>query len=796
MTPLYTSLSDSFDRHDGQMIGYALDNLDIPVVPQKHYDIRAFHSTDILLPWTMNDMKLWNAFYFSNQTIQDLGLRRSVSGRTFRNRTMDELSVAVDGGGTDTTFETMGSMDRLTMRELDLYILSSGNEDWPSNDPDVVVGKDAFLRYANAISIALTDSQVKTVVSHYPDDILTDFNEENQTYYIELVLRNLPAQSDVARLDLNKSFIDFSSEDDFSTVDSVAFSESENNLMLGGDTIFQIKRNRLVNADIANLKAIRFRLYATAAPLTAPIASEDTTAGTLTGIYDYVVTFVIAGTETTVSPISNAVTLTAEQMQVQIPLGPTGTTARKVYRRLNGAGSFLLVATVADNTTLVVTDNATTGAAAPSSSTLGNMTFKAQAMRLLPTGFISNPIDTDTKRGNLTRFIPRTGSPESTGVLGNLYWSETRPKNVTHVAKFNSGHSPTGNDNVIRLFYRYNDDLQRKIEVDLFSRDTQSRLRIYQTLAGVTTEVFSTPTNTNILTNETDYYLVVEVIDTQVRATIYAEHGIFLGTQIYTTGWQTVGFINRGASGFSFEPYNYDFTLDFIGTQRATFANFESTVFLSRTPVVGSTLLPNASPMVDMCKDNPLVAVLDATLTGDESDLTVTRQGTQWLGGIQCNDPIYIGDSSQVRAVGEIYPITQVQGHYYAVLLDRNQAVAWIQEVPNLLPNQWNTYSLPLPDGIVPSTFNFWLVQGGFYAGSFRVRNVKLDHNTISWYGSANAGTNWQPFLNAIGQEFSGVKFGVLDVNLKVKAVALSDKAWIQGYELVPHYKYPGHNSP
>jgi hypothetical protein len=182
------------------MIGYALDNLDIPVVPQKHYDIRAFHSTDILLPWTMNDMKLWNAFYFSNQTIQDLGLRRSVSGRTFRNRTMDELSVAVDGGGTDTTFETMGSMDRLTMRELDLYILSSGNEDWPSNDPDVVVGKDAFLRYANAISIALTDSQVKTVVSHYPDDILTDFNEENQTYYIELVLRNLPAQSDFGSL--------------------------------------------------------------------------------------------------------------------------------------------------------------------------------------------------------------------------------------------------------------------------------------------------------------------------------------------------------------------------------------------------------------------------------------------------------------------------------------------------------------------------------------------------------------------------------------------------------------------
>jgi hypothetical protein len=73
---------------------------------------------------------------------------------------------------------------------------------------------------------------------------------------------------------------------------------------------------------------------------------------------------------------ANAPTLdTSGRAQVPItaiPLGGSGVTARKVYRRFNGTGTFKLVTTIADNTTTTYSDttaNASLGAAAPSSNT-------------------------------------------------------------------------------------------------------------------------------------------------------------------------------------------------------------------------------------------------------------------------------------------------------------------------------------------------------------------------------------------------------------------------------------------
>jgi len=93
-------------------------------------------------------------------------------------------------------------------------------------------------------------------------------------------------------------------------------------------------------------------------PLTAPgVATLATAAGTNLGIgaYKYEVTFVTAngettgGTEATITTTggNQAVSLTA------IPLGPTGTTQRKLYRTAvgGGTGSELLLTTLADNTT-------------------------------------------------------------------------------------------------------------------------------------------------------------------------------------------------------------------------------------------------------------------------------------------------------------------------------------------------------------------------------------------------------------------------------------------------------------
>lgn len=99
-------------------------------------------------------------------------------------------------------------------------------------------------------------------------------------------------------------------------------------------------------------------------------------AGTPNGTYRCQVTFVNAGGET-VGGTEATVTVTSQRISWSaIPLGPTSTTARKLYRTAAGgaSGTEKLVTTLADNTTATFTDNVadgSLGAAVPTSNTAG-----------------------------------------------------------------------------------------------------------------------------------------------------------------------------------------------------------------------------------------------------------------------------------------------------------------------------------------------------------------------------------------------------------------------------------------
>lgn len=78
------------------------------------------------------------------------------------------------------------------------------------------------------------------------------------------------------------------------------------------------------------------------------------------GVHKYAVTFVSAAGETTPSPTAS-ITIADKTVNgktvVTIPLGPTGTTQRKIYRTLTGAEVLTLLTTVANNTATTYTDN-------------------------------------------------------------------------------------------------------------------------------------------------------------------------------------------------------------------------------------------------------------------------------------------------------------------------------------------------------------------------------------------------------------------------------------------------------
>ncbi len=111
---------------------------------------------------------------------------------------------------------------------------------------------------------------------------------------------------------------------------------------------------------------------------TALTAGVPTAGGGVTpGTHSYVVTYTAANGETIGGAASNVITAVLTTGQTvpltAIPIGPAGTVARKIYRTVAGnAGNYLLLATIADNTTTTYSDttaDAGLGAAAPLTNT-------------------------------------------------------------------------------------------------------------------------------------------------------------------------------------------------------------------------------------------------------------------------------------------------------------------------------------------------------------------------------------------------------------------------------------------
>lgn len=111
--------------------------------------------------------------------------------------------------------------------------------------------------------------------------------------------------------------------------------------------------------------------------VTAALASPAVAGSVTAGVHRYLATFVTADGETEAGAVSSAVTVADAAVNgkvslTAIPLGGSAVTSRKLYRTAAGGSTYLLLATIADNTTTTYTDNiadASLGAGAPSANT-------------------------------------------------------------------------------------------------------------------------------------------------------------------------------------------------------------------------------------------------------------------------------------------------------------------------------------------------------------------------------------------------------------------------------------------
>lgn len=155
----------------------------------------------------------------------------------------------------------------------------------------------------------------------------------------------------------------------------------------------------------------------------APTTADSGAAGNPSGTLEYAITFVTDGGETVVGAVSAALSVASKKVNLSvIPIGGSGTTERKIYRRVNG-GDWKFVHTLVDNVTVVYQDNIADGAlggSPPSESTAERITVTAQAMQTgveydVSVGAISVLVDVEGDVTDVTNADPFIGGkdPES-----------------------------------------------------------------------------------------------------------------------------------------------------------------------------------------------------------------------------------------------------------------------------------------------------------------------------------------------------------------------------------------------
>jgi hypothetical protein len=93
----------------------------------------------------------------------------------------------------------------------------------------------------------------------------------------------------------------------------------------------------------------------------APIATNNNVAGVLTGDYFYAITYFIDGVESVTSCVSNTVSPSSNAIDLTLPIGPTGTTERDIYRTEAGGTQLKFLHKVNNNTTTTYQDNIADG---------------------------------------------------------------------------------------------------------------------------------------------------------------------------------------------------------------------------------------------------------------------------------------------------------------------------------------------------------------------------------------------------------------------------------------------------
>lgn len=688
-----------------------LSDFDLPL----HYTLRNFKAPTRSLPLSLADIDYHSVKYWEEVSTAELG---DIESEIVGNEDWSTFGLTQ----ADLNLLTQDQLDLMTQRQLES---AAG------------IGEVVTWAYQTGMIVSVPTTGLY-FSSKFNDNLLVPPFNGAGPYYIELVLRDFPSELSTPRLDISQSYILFSSSDQLvpEETDIVFFDESISDITTGGNVTWRINRDRLVNADISNLKRIDFNLIA--------------------------------------------------------------------------AG--------------------------------GTISFRAEAMRMVPSTYPYYKIGIDTKSGYLSKNPSINGtnisSQPTPPPIMNV--GSNKGKNFTEVVRFNTGHHPTSPDyNEFSTFLRADTGSGNYIEVIVRTNDTDTAILVYEGGTGVRQVTVNTP-----LVEDTDYLLTIDLLDNNLRAIIWGLRGHYRTTVALNT--ETGGIINisrvePGWVAYSMNPVTADFYLDYTYARDAALAEVSSKTFYSVLPVRGVTLYTQNSGPVEILDEslveegpaanrlnlktkdsgvddgsflitpnvNDVAVSLDSTVTNSSLDSFKVRKHLRnaFIGGLQWDQVIRINDPLNATIKADIRFDTALNyGAFRFVLFDKFwESVAFVNivNIDQLVLNKWNELEIPiLNEEIFHNEFKLQIHHIGVDTtkattdssaiGTFWVDNVKVETKSIIWEASNDGGLSYLRFFDTLNNKFQGVSFPEQNNQLKIKARAFNTKAWINSFETIVHYGQPG----
>lgn len=630
----------------------------------------------------------------------------------------------------DLKYHSVGFWNEFTVGELSQSVqVHRGFENWQSTGTFALVQFSGSTVYNNLMQANVdTTGILITSITNTPDDLTTPPFDEAGTYYIELVFNNIGSNVDRAI-----SYISFSSDENNNPSDTDKFFLSSSLNPLSGTLrqVFRINRDSLVNSDITNIKRIDIFLK--------------------------------------------------------------------------------------------------------TSSSIAVVTM--EALRLVSSTYTYPDFNIDTKLGvfkyNPSQAGSRIHSDRAANQGDTTYFfnaTTNKVKDFREIVKFRTGHLPTGvgEKDTLTLYLRAQIGVSEEFITATLETDFTSSALVVKEGA----DTLLSSTSFGALEEEKDYYFEAVLKDEHLTFFIREANGGRVGDVVYSSPVITTTILDPGYIGLAYDTYNADAEIDYAFMRDSVLAEYESDTFESLTPVRGVSLYPISSDAVSLIEsddlvEGPAVNPFDGVTysdSGGEDDVLVEEDEfimkdspssfkvskhlrNAFIGGIQFNN-LEINDPLNIRIEGDLRFSNNLAnyGEFRIVLIDRDlENIVHITQIniADFLANTWNHFSIPiLTDDIYQHELIVQIHHVGInedYAtddttafGTFWLDNFKISTESVVWEASNDNGLTYIRFYDTLSKHYQGVNFPVNDTSLRVRARAYTTNAWINGYELYPHYSELG----